>query len=136
MILLLLKDIPKDKLLEQRERYNAKRRESYKRMYDEFTMDPQSRNILEMVNMFKEPGWDTEIEEADAGQKAIDETARLKRQEEIEKKEQRKQEVIEECIPYKNLRRNDKCICKSGKKYKQCCMDKIEGYLIEYHLRF
>ena len=132
----LIKDIPEEKLLEQRQRYNRKKKQQYSKYMNEMLMDPESRQIREMVDMFREPGWDTEIVESDAGQKQLDEIAREKRAKEIEEKEAAKNAFKQEALKYKGLTRNDKCACDSGLKYKKCCMDRIESSLRAYHLRF
>jgi len=131
-----LDDIPEDKLIAQRKRYNEKISGQYKHLLSEFTLNPEARRVKELMEMFGPVADETEIIEADAGQKKLNEIAQMKRQKEIEAKEQRKQEVINECLPFKNMGRNDVCTCGSGKKYKKCCMDKIEGYLLKYHLNF
>ena len=132
----LLKEIPEEKLIEQRERFKAKRKAGYKNMLNELMMDQESRNILEMVHMFSPPGYDDEIIEGDAGQKAIDEIYAERRRKEIEEREAKKQEAKVECAIYGNTRRNDECACGSHKKYKKCCMDRIEGLMLQYNLRF
>lgn len=39
--------------------------------------------------------------------------------------------VILEKIPrYKNLKRNEKCLCGSGKKYKKCCINQTKKHII------
>jgi len=133
---ILLGDIPKEKLEEQRARYNTKRKGQYTTLMREFTMDPEARQVKELLDMFGPPASSTDIYESDAGQKKLDEIAQMKRQREIEEKEARKREIINECVPFKNMARNDQCACGSGKKYKKCCMDKIEGYLLKYNLSF
>ena len=131
-----LGDIPKEKLEEQRERYNAQRRGQFTTLMNEFRMGPEERRVKELFEMFGPVATDTQIIEGDAGQKAIEELQAAKRAKAIEEKQARKQEIINECVPYKNMSRNDQCACGSGKKYKKCCMDKIEGYLLEYNLSF
>jgi len=59
---------------------------------------------------------DLEIIESDGGYKAIEEN-RNKVLEEARVKR-------EKAVAYKNLGRNDVCLCGSGKKYKKCCLTK------------
>ena len=105
---IMLKDIPKDKLITQRQRYN----------------DQKSKDLLNMVN-FMSAGFfnnnSVEIIESDAGQKIIDQKINEKykklKEEQIEKEKLQKQ--------YSKLGRNELCFCGSGVKFKKCCYNKI-----------
>jgi uncharacterized protein YecA (UPF0149 family) len=132
----LLSEIPKDKILEQRERYNQKEKENTNKFFGEFMMSPEQRRVKEIVHMFSEPGSDIEIIESDAGQKEIDKKIREKRAKIVEQKRQEKEKVKEELLKYKGLQRNDLCACGSGKKYKKCCLEGVNSLLIEHNLRF
>ncbi len=116
----LLSEIPKDKILEQRERYKKNIAESI--LMGGILMS----NPLD--SMFSED-FPTEIVESDAGQKKIDEKIAEKRKKEYEKKELERQKQREEALKYNNLGRNDICICGTGKKYKKCCQPRINKIL-------
>lgn len=60
-----------------------------------------------------------DISESDAG---------LQEEERAIREEQKRiyQEKIEEISKYKNLQRNEKCSCNSGKKFKKCCLEKVK----------
>ena len=109
---ILLGEIPKEKRIEQRERYNKKKQENFISIFDTFT---------NYHNMFKEEIGITEIMESDAGQKYIDDINK-------EKYEQYKKEAEEKKAlqkQYSKLGRNEKCFCGSGVKFKKCCYEKI-----------
>ena len=110
-----LGDIPKEKIAEQRLRYKNYRKQQFHKTMNIFTM--MGMNPNGMFNDFPQ----TDIIENDAGQEAIDAERRRLEQEE---KQRRKDEVAK----YHGLGRNDNCRCGSGKKYKKCCLHKIESY--------
>ena len=56
-----LADIPKKKILEQRERYNQKNKEDADKFFGELFITPEMRNMKELVHMFSSPGSDIEI---------------------------------------------------------------------------
>lgn len=66
-------------------------------------------------------GPQTKIIEDDAGLIEVQNIAMQKRRE-----ERRKQQ--EEVLQYKQVNRNDTCLCGSGKKYKKCCLLKHNKY--------
>lgn len=120
----LLADIPDDKLVEQRKRYKeANERDMLSHLYT---------NPLEWI--FSDPGSNVKIIEAPAGQDIIDQVERQKQNEEYNKRRIKREEERKEVLKYKNLRRNDICICgklnDNGKplKYKKCCLDRINNY--------
>lgn len=116
-----LSEIPEDKIKEQRKRYNASRFKKYEN-YLSF-LDPQ-RKLLE--DMLSEQIGYTDITEDDAGQREIDQ-ARFEersRQEAIRKEAHKEYELF-----YKHIRRNEKCPCGSGEKYKKCCYDKYRYFV-------
>lgn len=123
-----LSEIPKDKLLEQRERYKKRNREFFHK-YLSFANPYQ-----EIFDMLKEPGSDVEIIEADAGQKYIDEENQRARQKALAEYRENKDAAKEECIKFHNLGRNDTCACGSGKKYKKCCIERIDDLKTNYGL--
>jgi uncharacterized protein YchJ len=134
----LLSEIPEEKLIEQRKRYVEYNHKSANKFMGEMMMSPEQRNIKELVHMFSPPGsdWETEIIESDAGQHQIDDEARRKRAEKIQKEAEEKEQVKRELIKFKGVNRNDTCPCGSGKKYKKCCLNKVEEQLLKYNLRF
>ena len=102
-----LSEIPKDKIIEQRQRYKASKQRSFSRMMGAYmTMG---------ANVFAtDPN--VTIVESDAGQKSIDEEKQKEREEEKKKREELKQESLK----YAKVQRNSPCLCGSGKKYKNC----------------
>ena len=102
-----LRDIPKDKIIEQRQRYKASKQRSFSRMMGAYmTMG---------ANVFAtDPN--VTIVESDAGQKSIDEE--IKKEREAEKK--KKEELKQESLKYAKVQRNEQCLCGSAKKYKNC----------------
>lgn len=133
-----LSEIPEEKLIEQRERYKEKQKGSYTKYFEDIMSSPQERNMKELVHMFSPPGsdWETEIIESDAGQNTIDAEKRKKRGEERVKKVEEKEKVRQDLFKYKGIQRNDLCACNSGKKYKKCCLEKVDSLLLKYNLRF
>ena len=73
-------------------------------------------------DFFAEPGSNPIIVESDAGQEAIN---KIIEEERIKEKERINNLKEEYNIFYKHLSRNDKCACGSGKKYKNCCINKF-----------
>lgn len=110
---ILLKDIPKEKLFEQRERY--------KKSNNVFSIYEKIAGFSQNMSMFDPPGSDIEIRESDAGQKSIDEANKRKREKELEERHIKRQEEIKLARKFKDLGRNDICLCGSGKKFKKCC---------------
>ena len=134
----LLSEIPEEKLIEQRKRYIEWNHKSVNQFMGEMMMSPEQRNLKELVHMFSPPGsdWETEIIESDAGQHAIDEAKKKKREEERAKETEEKEKVKQDLLKYKGIQRNDLCACESGKKYKKCCLEKVNSLLLKYNLRF
>ena len=112
-------DIPEDKLKKQRKRYI----ESTNPVNRIMSMLYDSSPSVQMAKMFQSPGSDIIITEEDAGQEKIGEQNRIK----YEKYSEERNKLKEEALKYKNLNRNDICICGSGKKYKQCCLNKFNN---------
>lgn len=115
-----LKDIPTDKLEEQRERW----KESQRKHMDEtmkMIMNPGYNRMKELIHMFSEPKQKIEISESDAGQEEIDKMER----EEFQRKQEIKRRVNAQYQDYikkfKGVNRNELCPCGSGLKYKKCC---------------
>ena len=119
---ILLSKIPKDKILEQRERYE----ESTKKDFNNMLSGIMSGIGDKPIDLFSEDWPEPIIVESDAGQKKIDEKIAEKRKKEYEQKNLERQKQREEALKYKNLGRNDICLCGTGKKYKKCCQPKID----------
>lgn len=116
----VLTEVPEEKLIEQRARYNEQRRKQFMNMLNTYSKELSRNNIL--ADMLREPSsvpLESDIKEDDAGQEAIDAAIKAKREAdrlaEIEFKEK-----------YHGAQRNDKCRCESGLKYKKCCLPKVE----------
>lgn len=122
-----LKDIPKEHLIEQRKRYTESQTNRFNDVYMGLFKSSEQRQMEQLAHMFSEPGDDVEIIESDAGQKSIDdakrEKARKKREEWRIKREEEKKLQKE----YQGLGRNDKCLCGSNLKYKNCCWQKVQS---------
>jgi len=120
-----LSDVPEEKIQEQRKRYNE-----YKKEHNSFIsfLNVLSSPTRSPISGLFDEDWDSkyEIIETDAGQKAIDdEEFRIRNNKMIELRE--KQRLLEEEYKkFKHLGRNDRCACGSGKKYKQCCINKFK----------
>lgn len=104
--------IPKLKIDEQRNRYKKYKMTEFS-LATSFIM----RGGLNTINsMFSENfRAKTEIVESDAG---------LEYERKLEKKayQIRKEETKQELVKYKNVGRNNKCLCGSNLKYKKCCL--------------
>lgn len=109
-----LGDIPKEKIAEQRLRYKNYRKQQLHKTMNIFTMMGMDSN-----GMFRDFP-EADIIENDAGQEAIDAERRRLEQEE---KQRRKDEIAS----YHGLGRNENCRCGSGKKYKKCCLSRIQS---------
>lgn len=125
-----LDEIPKEKVLVQRERYSAWVKTRNQKFYQSFLMGGLGVNsfgLNPLTDSFREDWDELEIIESDAGQRKIDEV------EEEEKRKQRELRVIEKqkqrelVKQYSHLNRNDVCSCGSGLKYKKCCLTKIQA---------
>ena len=111
----LLSEVSDEKIEAQRKRY----REYKANEFAELTkfMTRQDNSLL--TDLFREPSnkFETKIIESDAGLKAIQEAERLE-------EKRIRQEKYAEQQKFKNVGRNDTCLCNSGKKYKKCCHSK------------
>jgi len=116
-----LNEIPKEKIQEQRIRYKNSKRKQIRDTLN-LMIDYSSNAFTDIFNN----DWKPEIKEDDAGQKQIDKIKQRKREIENEKKLKQKQIDKQFILKYKGLRRNDLCICGSGKKYKHCCLPKVQ----------
>ncbi len=112
-------DIDKEKLLEQRNRFKEKRKEKTLNIFSKYAR--LGALDLGLEKMFSPPEIGYEVIESDAG---------LEYEEELEREIQAKikhKEYIE-LLTYKNVGRNDICLCGSGIKYKKCCLIKHLKY--------
>ncbi len=114
-----LKEVPKDKLIEQRGRY----KENQKKDFSSMLMGGIMSNPLD--EFFSEDFPDPIIIESDAGQKTLDKIKVQKEKVKMAKERTKRAEEYAEALKYKNLGRNDICLCGSEKKYKKCCLPKI-----------
>ena len=123
-------EVPEDKLLEQRARYKKKELNEVLGLYGNFL----SGNLGISNTSFNNWHDNVQISECDAGQKKIDEIAEI--DEKIKKLDKKKEELklVDKFKPYKNLSRNDQCLCQSGKKFKNCCIKEYEGIKKKYIL--
>ncbi len=102
----VLGDIPKEKILEQRKRYAESKRREFYSMMNMFQTLGQSSGFIGGIES-------REIIEHDAGQKVIDEERiRIQREE--------REALRTEQAKYIHVGRNEKCPCGSGKKFKHC----------------
>lgn len=124
---ILLTEIPIEKLEEQRKRWKSKNRVDYFKFLE--VMQPGYHERKFMSDMFKSPdeSVETVIIESDAGQRAIDEYNKEKREKEAQKRKDAYEALKKEYEPFRKLGRNDKCACGSGKKYKACCLTKFSS---------
>jgi uncharacterized protein YecA (UPF0149 family) len=107
--------IPEEKIKEQQDRFRNMRRTDFARMMEVYQFMGQNPNA-EMPMLESDS-----IYETDAGLLAIEKVER-------EKREAEQQAILEDIAAHKGIGRNEKCPCLSGKKYKQCCLKRIEGY--------
>jgi hypothetical protein len=110
------KDIPPDKLIEQRKRY----KEGNRRDFQSMTMMMMSGGNDLFSNVSND-----RIVEHDAGQDEIDKQI-------VENKVRVRKAEVEEFKKFAHLGRNDKCACGSDKKYKKCCEGRISHYRPNY----
>ena len=107
--------IPEEKIEEQRNRFRNMRRTDFAKMMEVYEFMSQNPNsempILESDSVM----------ETDAGLLALEKQER-------ELKEAAKQAMIEDIAADKGIGRNEPCKCKSGLKYKKCCLNRIQSY--------
>lgn len=106
-----LRDIPQAKKDEQRERFKRQRSQEFK----------QVLNIFSFVNpLVGDVRIGVKVIESDAGLRAIEKAER-------DEFERLKQWNRAEREKYRNVKRNETCLCGSGKKYKNCCLKGIKN---------
>lgn len=120
-------DIPGEKLIAQRARYSAwikaKRRGEFASILNMF-----SPTLLGYTSSFSSNPEHSDMIETDAGQLTIDNEQEQIDNEIREQVKIAKEKLKLEYTEYKNLRRNDICKCGSGKKYKNCCINKFQQF--------
>jgi len=121
-----LKEIPKEKILEQRKRYSEYKNKQAEKLIAGMISGNYGNTYSE--NLFSEVGSNIRVQESDAGQRKLDERRAKKEEEKSEERRIRREEKKVEIAKYKRLGRNDKCICGSGLKYKNCCLLRIRSY--------
>lgn len=118
----ILSEIPEQKLLEQRQRYKADKSRQFREAFGMMqALAANPRGSVPGVNEIDR------IIESDAGQRALDEY-------EKQLKAEVKKAATEEVVKHRNLGRNDKCICSSGKKYKNCCLKKVNELQVKHRV--
>ncbi len=115
-------DVPAEKIMQQRKRYS----ESKGNFMDVYLKALNPMQQFEEV--FSENIGKVEIIEDDAGQKSIDDKRQKETLREIEQQRIERQNQRAEAARHAKLGRNDICICGSKKKYKHCCMQRIQSY--------
>lgn len=111
-----LNEIPREKLLEQRQRYKNRKKERMNRILGGYLFTPDLFGLA----------LEEEIYESDAGQIRLDEIEREERNKIYEERRKQREAEKEEEKKFRNLGRNDICLCGSGKKYKHCCWSRIQ----------
>ena len=119
-------EIPEEKIMEQRARYCAMKKESKFPMMDKYIGGILSGRQDNSFSTSMEDAYAPRIIEEDAGQKAIDDAEYAVRLGISREQEAARQKLREEAQKFEVLERNDKCACGSGKKYKACCMKKYQ----------
>jgi hypothetical protein len=120
----LLRDIPKDKLLEQQERFRKQRTAKAIDRVNAIASIYAPMNIFSMLTAPSLKRCDLKeivIVESDAGLKAEEERIKERRLEII-------QERKTELNNFSSVGRNDICLCGSDKKYKKCCYSKHQSW--------
>jgi uncharacterized protein YchJ len=106
----MVSEIPKDKLTEQRERFKKQRQQRFN----------------EQFNIFSAFGGSSFFAPVESKTRVIESDAGLEHEEKI--LEERRMEKVRllniEIERFKHVQRNDVCLCGSGLKYKKCCINK------------
>jgi uncharacterized protein YecA (UPF0149 family) len=122
---ILLSDIPREKRVEQRERYTDSKNKAWTKMYGSL-LNGSSSSYMDLLGMFGSHDFQENIQESDAGQRKLDEIHQMKVELAREKRRVQRQKDLELKKNFHKLGRNDKCLCGSEKKYKKCCYSKIQ----------
>lgn len=94
-----------DKVSEQRKRFKLQRSRDFKNRY----------NVFLTMGFGETSNESHRIVESDAGLKALE---KLEEEHRAKIKAQKKEELLR----FKNVGRNDTCLCGTGLKYKKCCL--------------
>lgn len=129
-----LRDIPWEKVEEQRKRYTEKEGKEWGKLFEDLYATPEQQNMKFYFDMMKPPGSDIEICESDAGLEQKRERNRKRRAQKLSEYREQKEKDLEEIKKYKDLNRNDKCACGSKKKYKRCCLERIKKLRNKYQV--
>ena len=113
----LISNIDKDKLLLQRARYKEQRKKRIKERLNLFAMMGVGTSSMFETDFSVK----TVVVESDAGLKDVEKREEEKR---IQIKALQKAKLLE----FKNVKRNDICLCGSNLKYKKCCLPLHETY--------
>ena len=113
----LLSDIPKEKYIEQVQRWKDSQSKQFSKMFNSIT-NPSS---FHQMNWFDERN-EVIISEDDLGYEKIRDENRAKEKAERQLKIEERDNLK---AKYSGLTRNDKCGCGSGLKFKNCCLPKI-----------
>lgn len=120
-----LTEIPEQKIKEQRERWSkANGAQAKSVMLKSLILGGR----VATANIFGEVGSDFKVHECDAGLEDIKRANREARIRESVVQDEIRRQRREEAKRYAHLGRNDTCICGSGKKYKKCCLTRIQSY--------
>lgn len=102
-----LSEVDDEKIKQQRQRYKEFRRSNFRKTLNLFAVMGLGFNMPDLK--------EGKYFESDAGLQLVEERLR----EAIRKK---KEEQQAELLKFKDVGRNERCLCGSGKKYKHCCL--------------
>lgn len=107
---------------QQRERYSKQKQDDMLGIYGAFMQGNGIQALIDSNSQYERG----KVIECDCGQKEIDN----RKKEQRETAERKGQEILDDYnTNYKQLNRNDKCTCGSGKKFKQCHLVYFKSYL-------
>lgn len=115
-----LAEISEEKIAEQRSRYNQSIEASPDKIIGRLLMGSNN-------SPFNEEWPKPEIIEDDAGQRIINQKLAEERYKKYLEQKRIREENERFKAKYSLLGRNDTCACGSGKKYKKCCLTKVES---------
>jgi hypothetical protein len=108
-------DIPNEKVIQQRKRFKEQRSEYFRDMMNIYG------SLSSSTGLFSPPEIGYKVIESDAG---LEHEEKLERESKAKIKEEQNLELTR----YKNVGRNDTCLCGSNIKYKKCCLIKHLKY--------
>lgn len=108
-------EIPEEKLNVQRKRFREQRSDNFRNVLNMYG------SLANNIGLWSLP---------EIGYKVIESDAGLEHEEEMEReaRDKLRAEHNLELATYKNVGRNDLCLCGSGIKYKKCCLNKHLKY--------